>query len=111
MANALRQGWLPQCPFDGETPAASIVPWYRERSRSSRRAPECRGEVHQLGDRVHTELAHDLRAMRLHGALGGAQGGSHLLVQHAGHEQVEHLSLARGELVEAGLDRADLTTV
>src|SRR6516162_2810873 len=76
-----------------------------ERAASGRRqaaAPLRAGqEAYQRRCGTNLHLLHDATAMDLDGFLGRAQLGSDLLVEHAGRDQLEHLSLARGEAREA----------
>src|SRR5262245_10885390 len=68
---------------------------------SGRAGPEPPVGVDELGDGLGLHLFHDLRPVRLDRALGGSQGGRDLLVQAAGHDEVEDLSLPGSELRES----------
>ena len=60
----------------------------------------------ELGDGGDLELAHEARAVALHGALIDTELGGDLLVDPAAEHVHEHLAVARGEAVEALLQPA-----
>src|SRR5262245_53393007 len=63
---------------------------------------------HQVRHRFGLHLLHDAAAVHLDRLLGCAELGGDLLVEHAGHQQHQHLALARGEDGQPLFDRRPL---
>src|SRR2546426_3927867 len=73
---------------------------------SPRPRPRCR-EPNQLGRRSGAHLLQDPGAVHLDRLLANAERGRNLLVQHSGHDEGEHLGLARGQRFDAPPDFRD----
>jgi hypothetical protein len=58
---------------------------------------ECRGDSHQLGQRLDSHLPHNPASVGLHRDLADTEPGRDLLVQQAGDDQCHDLSFARRE--------------
>jgi hypothetical protein len=52
-------------------------------------------QLHQLGHRSDTELAHHSATVNFHCLFRSTQLSGNLLVQHAGDDQLHHLKLAQ----------------
>ena len=68
-----------------------------------RRDFELPGHPNQIGQRARAHFAHDAAAVRFDGQVSGAQFAGDLLVQQAGNNQRQDLTLARSQCLEAGL--------
>ena len=67
-----------------------------------RRDFELPGHPNQIGDGPRTHFAHDAAAVRFDGQVSGAEFAGDLLVQQAGNDQRQDLTLARSQGLEAG---------